>query len=185
MGLEKDLPPGEQLLPCFRPFMEHLAASTLSRKTIRKHMDNLWVLGGEIIRDLNVDPSLRKIAAERLLFNLIHEDGGPLIHGCSEEEQRSFDSTCRKLHRFLSQRRPDPASYPQIPRTRLRSKRGRSKPSTSGLHWRVWGHDGGDLRRRPPNRLHLTDGRSLMDCERLCSAIEWVPSPPVFGLLHT
>jgi hypothetical protein len=28
-------------------------------------------------------------------------DGGPLIHGW-EEAQRSFDSTCRKLHRFLS-----------------------------------------------------------------------------------
>lgn len=66
-------------------------------------MDNLRLLGGEIIRDLNEDPSLRKVAAERLLRNVIHEDGGPLIHNGSEEEQRSFDSTCRKLHRFLTQ----------------------------------------------------------------------------------
>jgi hypothetical protein len=28
-----------------------------------------------------------------------------LYHG-SEEEQRSFDSTCRKLHRFLTQPQP-------------------------------------------------------------------------------
>ena len=103
MGLEKDLPPGEQLLACLRPFIEHLASSTLSPKTIRRHVDNLWVLGGEIIRDLNEDPTLRKVAAERLLRKVIHEDGGPLIHNGSEEEQRSFDSTCRKLHRFLSQ----------------------------------------------------------------------------------
>ena len=103
MGLEKDLPPGEQLLACLRPFIEHLAASSLSPKTIRKHVDNLWLLGGEIIRDLNEDPSLRKVAAERLLRNAVHEDGGPLIHNGSEEEQRSFDSTCRKLHRFLTQ----------------------------------------------------------------------------------
>jgi hypothetical protein len=27
MGLEKDLPPGEQLVACFRPFLEYLAAS--------------------------------------------------------------------------------------------------------------------------------------------------------------
>ena len=63
----------------------------------------LWRLGGEIIRDLNYDPSLRKLAAERLLRKVIHEDGGPLLYHGSEDEQRSFDSTCRKLHRFLSQ----------------------------------------------------------------------------------
>lgn len=103
MGLEKDLPVGQALLVCLRPFIEHLASSTLSRKTIRRHVDNLWLLGGEIIRDLNEDPSLRKVAAERLLRKAIHEDGGPLVHNGSEEEQRSFDSTCRKLHRFLSQ----------------------------------------------------------------------------------
>jgi hypothetical protein len=103
MGLEQDLPPGEQLLACFRPFIEDLTSSSLSPNTIRKHVDNLWMLGGEIIRDLNQDPSLRKVAAYRLLSDVIHADGGPLIHNGSEEAQRSFDSTCRKLHRFLSQ----------------------------------------------------------------------------------
>lgn len=104
MGFEKDLPPGEKLVACFQPFLEHLVASGLSRKTIRKHIDNLWVLGGEIIRDLNEDPSLRKIPVERVLFHLIDDEGGPLIHGCdSEEAQRSLDSTCRKLRRFVTQ----------------------------------------------------------------------------------
>src|SRR6266436_10087668 len=103
MGLEKDLPPGEELVANLRPFIEHLASSSLAPKTIRKHVDNLWLLGGEIIRDLHEDPSLRKVAAERLLHNVIHEEGGPLIHNGSEDEQRSFDSTCRKLHRFLTQ----------------------------------------------------------------------------------
>src|SRR5271157_2947986 len=67
MGLEKDLPPGEALVVCFRPFIEHLAASSLSPKTIRRHVDNLWLLGGEIIRDLNYNPALRKVAAQKLL----------------------------------------------------------------------------------------------------------------------
>jgi hypothetical protein len=102
MGLEKDLPPGEALLACLRPFIEYLASSTLSPKTIRRHVDNLWLLGGEIIRDLNDTPSLRKKAADQLLRNVIHEDGGPLVHNGSEEEQHSFDATCRKLHRFLN-----------------------------------------------------------------------------------
>src|SRR6266516_6983027 len=80
MGLEKDLPLGEQLLACFRPFIEHLASSSLSPKTIRKHVDNLWMLGGEIIRDLNEDPSLRKAPVERVLCDAIDDDGGPLRH---------------------------------------------------------------------------------------------------------
>src|SRR6266705_7226145 len=67
MGLEKDLPPGEQLLACLRPFIEQLASSSLTPKTIRRHVDTLWLLGGEIIRDLNYDPSLRNVAAEKLL----------------------------------------------------------------------------------------------------------------------
>lgn len=106
MGVEKDLPPGEQLLPGFRAFIECLAASGLSPKTIRRHVDNLWTLGGEIIRDLHCDPSLRKASVDRLLRNAVHEYGGPAVHNGSEDEQRSFDSTCRKLHRFLTQTRP-------------------------------------------------------------------------------
>ena len=102
MGLEKDLPPGEELVACFRPFLEHLVGSDLSPKTIQRHVDNLWLLGGEIIRDLNQDPSLRKVPADRLLHRVIGDDGGPLIHNGSEEEQSSLDSTCRKLHRFLT-----------------------------------------------------------------------------------
>jgi hypothetical protein len=103
MGLEKDLPPGEALVVCFRPFIEHLAASSLSPKTIRRHVDNLWLLGGEIIRDLNYNPALRKVAAQKLLRDVVSADGGPLMYNGSEEEQRSLDSTCRKLYRFLNQ----------------------------------------------------------------------------------
>ena len=80
-----------------------LGLSSLSSKTMRRHVDNLWILGGEIIRDLNYTPSLRKVAAQRLLREAVHADGGPLIHNGSEEEQHSLDATCRKLHRFLSQ----------------------------------------------------------------------------------
>src|SRR5213083_3070269 len=74
MGFEKDLPPGEKLVACFQPFLEHLVASDLSRKTIRKHIDNLWVLGGEIIRDLNETPSLRKKNVEHILSEGIDDE---------------------------------------------------------------------------------------------------------------
>jgi hypothetical protein len=95
MGLEKDLPPGEQLLALRRPFLEHLAASNLSPKTIQKHVDNIWALGGEFIRDLHNDPSLRKKPVDLILRRTI-EYGGPLLYHDGEDQQRSFDSTCRE-----------------------------------------------------------------------------------------
>lgn len=106
MGREKDLPPGEALIGCFRPFIAHLAASGLPAKTIRQHVDNLWALGGEIIRDLHYDPPLRNKPADRLLRDAVHEYGGTAIHNGSDEQQRSADSTARKLHRFLEQTSP-------------------------------------------------------------------------------
>ena len=102
MGLEKDLPPGEQLIALFRPFLEDLAASDLSPKTIQKHVDNVWALGGEFIRDLHTDPSLRKKPVDLVLHRMI-EYGGPLLYHGGEDQQRSFDSTCRKLRRFLTE----------------------------------------------------------------------------------
>ena len=101
MGLEKDLPPGEQLLALFRPFLESLAASDLSPRTIQKHVDNMWALGGEFIRDLHNDPSLRKKPVDRVLSQMI-EYGGPRLYHGSEDQQRSFDSTCRKFQKFLT-----------------------------------------------------------------------------------
>ena len=102
MGLDKDIPPGEQLLVLFRPFLEYLAASDLSPKTIQKHIDNMWALGGEFIRNLHSDSSLRKKPVEQVLLQMI-EYGGPLLYHGGEDQQRSFDSTCRKFHRFLSE----------------------------------------------------------------------------------
>ena len=102
MGLEKDLPPGEQLVALFRPFLEHLAASDLSTKTIQKHIDNVWALGGEFIRDLHNDPSQRKKPVDLALRRMI-EYAGPLLYHGGQDQQRSFDSTCRKLRRFLAE----------------------------------------------------------------------------------
>jgi hypothetical protein len=103
MGLEKDLLPGQKIVVCFRPFLEHLLTSDLSPKTIQRHVDNLWVLGGEIIRDLNYTPSLRKLPVEKLLADLV-EGGGPMLYHCdSEEQQRSFEATCRRFRRFLTE----------------------------------------------------------------------------------
>ena len=102
---DRDIPHGEQILDCFRPFLQFLALE-YAKKTIRKHGDNLWMLGGEIIRDLNQTPRLRKVPIAKLLFDLV-ADGGPLLyHSDSEEQRRSFESTCNKFRRFLERSSP-------------------------------------------------------------------------------
>ncbi len=91
------------MVECFKPFLRALLALSLSRKTLRRHRDNIWVLGGEIIRQLQMDSALRMRPILQVVLNSISNDGGPLLsHGQSETEQRSFDATCRKLFRFLT-----------------------------------------------------------------------------------
>lgn len=98
----RDLPPGRAMVECFAPFLRHLLSAGLAGKTLRRHRDNLWLLGGELIRRLHEDPRLRKRPIVDVVIAAIHDGEGPLIRGgTSEPEQRSFDATCRKLHRFL------------------------------------------------------------------------------------
>jgi hypothetical protein len=104
---ERDLSPGEKLVEYLTPFLRHLLNSNLSRQTLRKHRDNLWALGGEIISRLQENPRLRKQPMADVVLAALADEGGPLLsHFVTEEEQRSFDSTCRKLLRFLK----DPGS---------------------------------------------------------------------------
>lgn len=77
MGWEKDLPPGEKLVACFRPFILHLASSGFSRKTIRRYVDHLWLLGGEIIRELN--QSLLRNGRPRIVFFHLPRTGGTAL----------------------------------------------------------------------------------------------------------
>ncbi|MCK4302976.1 MAG: hypothetical protein KAY24_01920 [Candidatus Eisenbacteria sp.] len=53
-GAKRDLAYGEGLLGVMIPFVVHLIAKGLTRKTIKNHMDYLWLLGGEIIRDVGL-----------------------------------------------------------------------------------------------------------------------------------
>lgn len=100
---ERDVAPGRALVQCFKPFLHHLLSLDLSRKTLRRHRDNLWLLGGKLIRDLHETPRLRRQPMAQVVRQAVDDEGGPLIfNGASEEEQRSFDATCRKLYRFLN-----------------------------------------------------------------------------------
>ncbi len=109
---ERDIASGEQFVACFTPFLQHLLDLGLSRTTRNRHRDNLWRLGGELIRAIQENPSWRKKPIPRLIASMIDDDGGPLLSGNDfEEVQASFDATCRKLARFLASQ---PTTHLQI-----------------------------------------------------------------------
>jgi hypothetical protein len=103
-GEPADVIIGQHVLTYLKPFLLDLLQQGLAAKTLRIHRDNLWRLGGEIIRRRHDDPDLAKRSVEDLLSELLEEDGGPLLWPrITESDQNSFDATCRKLYRFLNQ----------------------------------------------------------------------------------
>lgn len=100
---ESDLAPGRLIVEFFKPFLLHLLAKNLATSTLRRHRDHLWMLGGEVIRRRQEDSKLCRLPVEKTTFELLEEDGGPLIWPrITEQQQDSFDASCRKLYRFLS-----------------------------------------------------------------------------------
>lgn len=99
---EVDLAVGQQIVQILTPFLLHLLDQGLARKTVSRHRDNLWVLGGELIRRRYEDDELAGLDVKDALQQFIDSDGGPLIcPRISESEQDSLNATCRKLHRFM------------------------------------------------------------------------------------
>jgi hypothetical protein len=98
----QDLAPGKLMLEIFKIFLVHQLSLGRARKTLRLHRDHLFTLGGQMIRLLHEKPLLRTRGIIRVLGEAIDDDGGPIIYPpLTESEQRSFDSTCRLLHRFM------------------------------------------------------------------------------------
>ena len=99
---ELDVAVGQQIVEILTPFLLHLLDQGLARKTVSRHRDNLWVLGGELIRRRYEDDELARLDVESALRQLIEDDGAPLMWPrISESEQDSLDATCRKLHQFM------------------------------------------------------------------------------------
>jgi hypothetical protein len=100
--MPEDIPYGQDILGIMRSFVVCMINRGLKKKTIRNHMDNLWLLGGEIIRSVGVNDEYT-IPPEEYLRRNVDDEGGPLCrHIHSEYAHDSFDATCRKLRRFLN-----------------------------------------------------------------------------------
>ena len=97
-----DIVVGQQIVQVLTPFLLHLLDQGLAKTTVRRHRDNLWLLGGEIIRCRYDDDELAWQDAEDAIRQLIERDGAPLMWPrITEAEQDSLDGTCRKLSRFM------------------------------------------------------------------------------------
>lgn len=98
-----DVTMGRRIVEGMRPFVVALVAKGMSRRTINRHLNNLWLLGGEIIARAHRDARLHRKKEQELLQTFVDDEGGPLCqHNTTEAEQRAFDSTCRRLYRFLA-----------------------------------------------------------------------------------
>ena len=99
---ELDVPVGERLVAEMKPFLTSLIAAGRTKKTIKRYADYLWVLGGEIIRRVDVNEKDRQLTGRALLLKHIDETGGPLWNDARyEREHEAYDAACRKLHQFL------------------------------------------------------------------------------------
>jgi hypothetical protein len=105
-GIPKDVAYGKGILEIYKPFVEE-SLSRYSLSTVNRHLNNLWLLGGELIRSINMDPEYREKTPRELLLDNIDETGGPYCrHLDSEEQMRAYEATCRKLFKFLMARKP-------------------------------------------------------------------------------
>ena len=93
---------GQQIVQVLAPFLLHLLDQGLAKAALRRHRDNLWALGGELIRCRYDDDELAKTYIKDALRQLTQDYGGPLMWPrITESEQDSLDITCRKLNRFF------------------------------------------------------------------------------------
>ena len=93
---------GEQIVEVITPFLLHLLDQGLAKATVSRHRDNLWALGGELIRRRYDDHALANKPVKDALRELIEGDGGPLMWPrITEAQQDALDATCRKLRRFI------------------------------------------------------------------------------------
>jgi hypothetical protein len=101
---EPDLAYGQGLLEELTLFVTHLVnVEQLSSTTIRRHLEYLFLLGGELIGHINIFTKDRRLSPSNLLDRSISEDGGPLCKHVEEGRmQAQYDATCRKLHAFRS-----------------------------------------------------------------------------------
>lgn len=99
-GIPKDVAVGAEITKLMSAFIAELHGRRLSKKTLRRHINNLWLIGGEVVRSLHEHPSLRKKTPETLLIEAL-ASGTIRLADLEDVEQRQLDATSGKFLSFL------------------------------------------------------------------------------------
>ena len=104
MGDEEDLAYGRKLLPWFSGFLQALYAEGMSRKTFMQYRDNLWLLGGTIIREVSLYEEYQDDPLEKLAES-VADDGILPDHydQMTQAELRAFERMCRRFEKYLGE----------------------------------------------------------------------------------
>ena len=102
-GVKADIKTGHAILEHFKLFLVHQIEKGKSKRTIKNYAQYLWVLGGELIRQVNDNTRDRKLSARDFILKYIDESGGPYwCHAQDESEHDKYDSVCKKLFKFMT-----------------------------------------------------------------------------------
>jgi hypothetical protein len=102
-GDDKDIPVGEAILKYIKEFLMY-QQTQVSKKTLRDYGQNLWHLGGEIIRETNGTRIKAQHINEKFMFKYISDVGGIYCrHLDSEKEYDRYNYTCRILYKYINE----------------------------------------------------------------------------------
>ncbi len=102
MGIEEDLAYGRKLLLYFSGFLQALYSEGMFRKTFTQYRDNLWLLGGTIIREVSLYEEYQDDPLEKLAESAA-DDGILPDHydRMTQSELRAFERMCRRFEKYL------------------------------------------------------------------------------------
>lgn len=102
MGVAEDLTYGRKLMPWFAGFLQALYDEGKTRKTFNQYRDNLWLLGGTIIRQVSLDEAYQDDPLARLTEAVV-DDGILPDHydQMIQAELKAFERMCRKFEKYL------------------------------------------------------------------------------------
>lgn len=102
-GNENDIPIGSLLLLEFKHYLSNLIEKGRSARTVKNHANYIWALGGEIIREINMNEiNLDALLGKDILLEFINNEGGLYWrHAYDQKDHDRYDSVCRNLYRFI------------------------------------------------------------------------------------
>ena len=104
-GFPHDVPVGDKLVELFKGFLNQQIDKGRAKSTIKRHADYLWILGGEIIREISnddEDDEAYTLSGKTLLLQYINDEGGTYwTDAPSEQELVAYNSVCRRLYQWM------------------------------------------------------------------------------------